>query len=205
MFVLLTKLKPLIVVHDILVNEDVMESYFACDLQSCRGACCWEGDYGAPLWPEEVALMDSIATKILDFLPVESQEVINSEGASKYFRGPKKWGTNLRPDGACVFMLINAAGVAQCAIEKYQHAGLIEDAKPQSCHLYPVRVVQHDTFETLYYDRWDICSQACAHGHQEKIPLVHFVKAGLIRRYGPEFYHTLADIAEQWRDRKVND
>lgn len=195
----------MIFIRDVLVNEDILESYFACDLRSCQGACCWEGDYGAPLWPEEVELMSSIATKILDFLPMESQEVIRSEGAAKYFRGPKKWGTNLRPDGACVFMLINEAGIAQCAIEKYQHTGLIQEAKPQSCHLYPVRVVEQGSFETLFYDRWDICSQACALGHQEKIPLVNFVKAGLIRRYGQEFYDSLADIAEQWPGRKAND
>ena len=39
----------IIQIGDILVSEDVVMEYFACDYAVCRGACCIAGDSGAPL------------------------------------------------------------------------------------------------------------------------------------------------------------
>ena len=36
-----------------LVSLDLVERFFCCDLDSCLGACCIEGDSGAPLTEEE--------------------------------------------------------------------------------------------------------------------------------------------------------
>ena len=36
-----------------LVSLDLIERYFVCDLDACLGACCIEGDAGAPLSPGE--------------------------------------------------------------------------------------------------------------------------------------------------------
>ena len=41
-------------IGDILVSEDVVSEYFACDYQACKGRCCIEGDSGAPLLEEEL-------------------------------------------------------------------------------------------------------------------------------------------------------
>lgn len=188
-----------IIIQNVLVAEDVLESYFACHLDACRGACCWEGDYGAPLELEEIKVLEQMANTILHLLPLESQEEIKASGAVRYYPVVKKWGTNLRPDGACVFMLTNAQGIASCGIEKYNAAGLLSGQKPVSCQLYPLRVVWQGTFETLQYDRWDICQPGCVSGSENKIPLINFVKTGLIRRYGQEFYAQLDDIARHWR------
>lgn len=192
----------MIIIQNVLVSEEVLNAYFACDLQACRGACCWEGDYGAPLEDHELDELDQMGKKVFHLLPLESQQVMQATGASCYYSGPKKWGTSLRADGACIFMLTDQAGIATCALEKYRQEGLISGHKPQSCHLYPIRVVWQGTFETLHYDRWDICSPACSCGERERIPLVSFVREGLIRRYGEEFYQTLNEIAQQWRESK---
>ena len=40
-------------IGDILVTLDVLEKDFCCDLASCRGCCCVEGDAGAPVTEEE--------------------------------------------------------------------------------------------------------------------------------------------------------
>ena len=40
-------------IQDTLVSFDVVEKEFICDLEACRGACCIEGDAGAPI-DEEV-------------------------------------------------------------------------------------------------------------------------------------------------------
>ena len=39
----------IIQIGDILVSEDVVLEYFACDYEACKGACCIEGDAGAPM------------------------------------------------------------------------------------------------------------------------------------------------------------
>ena len=40
-------------IGDILVSEDVLTEWFACDYQACKGACCIIGDSGAPLEEHE--------------------------------------------------------------------------------------------------------------------------------------------------------
>ena len=39
--------------NNTLVSLDVLEKEFCCDLDTCRGCCCIEGDAGAPLTAEE--------------------------------------------------------------------------------------------------------------------------------------------------------
>ena len=40
-------------IGDILVSEDVVTEYFACDYAKCKGACCIIGDSGAPMEEQE--------------------------------------------------------------------------------------------------------------------------------------------------------
>jgi hypothetical protein len=44
----------MIALGDTLISEDVFDTLFACDLSKCKGACCVEGESGAPLTEEEV-------------------------------------------------------------------------------------------------------------------------------------------------------
>mgnify|MGYP006327170587 CR=1 FL=1 len=41
-------------VNGVVVSFDVFKEKFLCDLEGCNGACCIEGDAGAPITPEEV-------------------------------------------------------------------------------------------------------------------------------------------------------
>ena len=41
-----------------LVSLDLFKVFFCCDLQKCHGACCIEGDAGAPVTTDEVALLE---------------------------------------------------------------------------------------------------------------------------------------------------
>ena len=36
-----------------IVSEDILEKDFVCNLSACKGACCVDGDAGAPLNLEE--------------------------------------------------------------------------------------------------------------------------------------------------------
>ena len=41
-----------------LISEEIFEEKFVCDLNACKGACCVEGDAGAPLDLEEVNILE---------------------------------------------------------------------------------------------------------------------------------------------------
>ena len=47
----------MISIDDTLISDDLVKTRFVCDLASCKGACCVEGDSGAPLEEEELAII----------------------------------------------------------------------------------------------------------------------------------------------------
>ena len=49
------KFGTIVQIGDILVSEDVVTDFFACDYPVCRGACCIIGDSGAPMEESEKA------------------------------------------------------------------------------------------------------------------------------------------------------
>jgi len=168
-------------------------------LDKCKGACCWEGDYGAPLEEEEIDILEQELESILPFLDEEGKKEIQQKGFFKYFKGLKKNGTALLPDGRCAFLTMDN-GIAKCGIEKAHESGATQFKKPISCHLYPIRVKKQPAngFEVLQYDRWDICSAACKLGDEKKVKIYQFLKDALIRKYGKEFYEQLDHMVEQF-------
>ncbi len=185
-------------IQDVLVSDGVLEARFACNIGACKGACCWEGDFGAPLDPEEVETLAAIYKDVQPFLSPAGIAAIEAVGTSVYFPGMGKDGTPLIDGGPCAYLVFESSGVAQCGIEKAWQAGIIGFQKPISCHLYPIRVLQHpaQSFEAINYDEWDICAAACVKGQQEGIKLITFAKDALIRRYGEDFYAELCAAAD---------
>lgn len=181
-----------------LVSDALVEEYFACQLSACKGACCWEGDSGAPLEETELAVLEAIYEQVKPFLSPAGIAAIEQQG--KYVRSEDDgtYGTPLIDGGPCAYMVLGADGVAQCGIERAYRAGATDFQKPISCHLYPVRVSQNPDagFEALNYHQWDICSAACRRGEAEKIPLYQFVREALVRKYGQEFYDALEGAAQ---------
>jgi len=188
----------MILIDEILVSDDVVKEYFHCNLNACLGACCWEGDYGAPLDASEVKLLENPDEEILKLLDDTSVNFIETHGAVAEFKENKSLGANVLPDGKCVFLKKEDNGISYCAIEKAHANGSITYNKPISCHLYPIRVEKNDQtgFEALNYDEWDICNPACTMGKEMKMPLYKFCKDALIRKYGDEFYNALDDAAQ---------
>ena len=58
----------MIIIQDKLISEDIVEEYFHCNLDACKGACCWEGDWGAPLNKEELVIIDDLLENIKPYL-----------------------------------------------------------------------------------------------------------------------------------------
>lgn len=186
-------------IGSILVSDDVTDKQFACDLNACKGACCWEGDFGAPLEHEELAILEEIYPKVEPLLTEEGKAAIAAQG---FYTENKQFGgqdTPLVENRACAYMGLNETGMAYCTIERAYNEGLINWKKPISCHLYPIRVKTKPeaNFEALNYDRWEICSAACTKGKREKIRVYEFAKPALIRKYGQAWYDELAAAVEQ--------
>ena len=186
-------------IDDVLVTEDIYKENFICNLDKCKGACCWEGDYGAPLEEDEIDIIEKELKSILPFIDKEGKEKIEKDGFFEFFEGLKKNGTALLEDGRCAFLTMDQ-GVAKCGIEKAYESGATEFKKPISCHLYPIRIKEQkeNGFDILQYDRWEICSAACTLGDEKKVRIYQFLKEALIRKFGNDFYDQLSEMADKF-------
>jgi len=187
----------MLIIQEILVSDDIVEEQFVCNLNACKGACCWEGDLGAPLEAEELEILKRIYEDIKPFLTAEGIAVIEQEGLYTYYPAAEDYGTPLIDGKACVYLTYDETGIAQCGIERAWKAGATDFRKPISCHLYPIRIKRNEElgFEAINYDRWDICSAACTLGKSLQMPVYRFVKEALIRKYGEDFYEELDEAA----------
>lgn len=184
-------------VQDKLISGDVTDEFFACDVSKCKGACCVEGDLGAPLNKAEVQILDKIYDKVKPYLRKEGIDSIEKQGTSiiDFTNNPS---TPLVNGKECAYVTFSDTGIALCGIEQAYEAGEIPFKKPISCHLYPIRVQKYKDFEALNYDRWEICSDACNRGDKEKIRVYEFTKDALIRAYGEEFYEELDQVVKAY-------
>ncbi len=193
----------MLIIQEVLISDDIIEEHFLCNLQACKGACCWEGDWGAPLETEELQTLERIYEDVKPFLTEAGIAAIETNGLFTFFEDARDYGTTLQPDGACAYMTFDGQGIAKCGIEQAYLAGATDFKKPISCHLYPIRVHynREQDFEALNYDRWDICSAACELGRNEQLPLYRFVREALVRKYGEAFYEEL-DAAARHLERE---
>ena len=54
----------LVEINDKIISTEVFSEQFVCDLSKCKGACCVEGDGGAPLQESERVLIKNNLEKI---------------------------------------------------------------------------------------------------------------------------------------------
>lgn len=188
----------MIIIQDKIVSDELVQEHFLCHLESCKGACCWEGDAGAPLEKNELAILDQVYPEVKPYLSPAGIAVIEQEGAYVYDEQIESYATSLIDNGPCSFMTINGQGMAQCGIEQAWNEGKIKYRKPVSCQLYPIRVTYNEKtgFEALNYDRWDICSAACDAGKAAQLPVYQFLKDAITRKYGADFYEELDAVAQ---------
>jgi len=197
----------MIIIDEVLISDAVVDEHFLCNLNACKGACCWEGDFGAPLEKAEMEKLEAIYDDIKPYLAPEGIAEIEKKGLFTFFEEPKEYGTSLLDNGACVYMTKDVLGIAKCGIEEAHRDGVTDFYKPISCHLYPIRVNKDEnrSFEALNYDEWDICSAACTLGKKEKLPVYKFVKDALVRKYGTDFYEQLDETVNHLKNRSPNE
>ena len=159
-------------IDDVVVSLDVFREKFLCNLDACKGECCIEGDAGAP-----VELEDRQGVVYTDQDGDLVTSIVNGKD--------------------CVFTCYDEKGYCYCAIEKAYREGRCNFYKPISCHLYPIRVGNYGPYRAVNYHRWDVCKAAVLLGKKENLPVYKFLKEPLIRKFGPEWYADLENVAEE--------
>lgn len=175
--------------EDKIISIDIFEKQFACNLKACKGACCVEGDSGAPITKDEQKKIKKIYKNIKPYMTKKGISEIEKKGiAIMDFEGDLT--TTLVKNKECVFVYYEN-GISKCAIEKAYLEKKTDFKKPISCHLFPIRIKKYSDFEAVNYEKIKICSSACNHGSKLKIPLYEFLKEALTRKYGERWYKKL--------------
>jgi hypothetical protein len=179
-----------------IVSEDIIAKDFVCNLNACKGACCIEGEAGAPVTEEEVIILKEIYPKVKPFLRPEGIAAIEKQG-THIKTDLDELETPLVDGRECAYVTFTDKGIASCGIEDAFNAGSIDFRKPISCHLYPVRVQDYSEFAAVNYHRWPICDDACTLGKELQVPVYKFVKTALIRKFGENWYAELEKVASE--------
>lgn len=176
----------MLLIENLLVEKEVVNAKFCCDLSICKGACCtFPGETGAPLLDEEVRLCEEAYPIVKDYLSERNRNFIETHGTFEGKQGG--YSTKCIENTDCVFVYWDG-DIAKCAIEKGYFEGKLPFRKPISCHLYPIRVSKFG-MNYLYYSQIEECDPARKKGTTENIPLYVSLKDALIRAYGDDWYH----------------
>ena len=198
----------MIAIGDILVSDEILSEYFACDYERCKGACCVVGESGAPLeedeaqqledaWPAYSPIMTEngrkcveakgffeidrdgdMVTPLMEMAPAE-REATGNETLMK------------SPDNPCAFAFFENSNCL-CAVERTHICGGCAFKKPISCRLYPIRVIHlSDGSRGLNLHRWHLCRESFEKGRREGVKVYRFLKAPIVDAFGEEFYEQL--------------
>lgn len=185
-------------VGNVLLSPDIFTVKFCCDLQKCKGACCVEGDAGAPVTLDEIGQIEGSLDIVWHDLAASAQSVIDRQGVA-YNDRDGELVTSIVQGKDCVFTCYDK-GCCLCALEKACREGRSAFVKPISCALYPLREKTFpDGTVGLNYHRWSICKDALSKGRELDLPLYKFLKEPLVRRFGSEWYDELLALATQLR------
>ena len=184
----------MIQVEDKIISLDIFEKHFVCDLNACKGACCIEGDSGAPLLDEEEIILEKIYEKVKPYMREEGITEIENQGVAVYDEEGDLT-TPLVNNKECAFVIFEN-GITKCTIEKAYNDGVVDFKKPISCHLFPIRIKEYRDFDAVNYEEIKICKPACECGSKLEVPVYVFLKEPLIRKYGEDWYKELLEATK---------
>lgn len=188
-------------IQNTIVTLDLAEEFFCCDLEKCLGACCIEGDAGAPVTIEEVAKIEEALPVVEPEMLPRAVEEVRQNGVA-YVDQEGDLVTTILDGRNCAFTCYAPGGICLCALEKAFREGKTGFKKPASCSLYPLRLTTYPTFTAVNYHRWKICRDAVANGRKKGIRLYQFLRGPLTERFGKEWYDELAQACELYLSQK---
>jgi hypothetical protein len=192
----------MIAIDNVLISDEVVQEQFVCDLNRCKGGCCEDGDAGAPLEKAELKELKKAYGIVTQYMTPEGLAEIERQG--KYvWSDDFGWVTPTINGGICAYGFKDEHGIIKCAIEAAYLDGKVKWKKPISCHLFPIKISQSYEDPELeymnYIPREDLCAPACGLGKKLKVPVYIFLKEGLLRKYGQDFYDTLEATAQHMK------
>lgn len=200
---------PIIDVAGVLVSSDIITERFCCDLEQCKGACCVEGDAGAPVTLDEIGEIEDALDVVWEDMTASAQAVVDRQGVA-YTDREGELVTSIVGGKDCVFTYYDDLEITNtqhpspithcclCALEKAYRAGISKFCKPISCALYPIREKRFSSgLIGLNYHRWSVCECARKKGKSLDLPIYRFLKEPLIRRFGKEWYAELETIVKE--------
>ena len=183
-------------IGDVLVSEEVILEYFACDYDLCKGKCCIVGDSGAPLKEEELEPIEANYDAFKGLMREEGRAAVDAKGFFEIDRDGDLVTPLVPGSEECAYCHFEN-GSCFCSIERKFCKGLSTFKKPISCSLYPIRVVDLGWGRCgLNLHRWDICADAFQKGRREGIRVYQFLRGPLTDVFGQEFYSALEAAAK---------
>lgn len=184
-------------IGDVLVSEDVVLEYFACDYAACKGCCCIIGDSGAPLDESELEPLEQHYDTYSPLMSEAGRAAVAEKGFFEIDRDGDLVTPVVPGREECAFTHFDGEGNCFCAIERCFFAGTCSFRKPLSCWLYPIRVVQLGGGRVgLNLHRWGICKDAFEKGRREQVRVYEFLREPLVAAFGEEFYSALSAAAK---------
>ena len=218
---------PILEVGGVLISTQILTERFCCDLDACGGACCVEGDAGAPVTLDEIGEIEASLDAAWPYMSATAQSVVDKQGVA-YTEVEGDLVTSIVNGKDCVFTFYEmppsplkgsvnsqepraksqapsansqepaAKTCCLCALEAACRAGKSRFMKPISCALYPIREKRFGGgLVGLNYHRWAICEGARKRGQELDLPLYRFLREPLIRRFGEAWYKELCEVAEE--------
>ena len=121
----------MIAINQVLVSDQLITEQFVCDLHKCKGACCVDGDAGAPLSDEELIKVNEVVSSVIPYLSEESRNEIERQG--KYvFDDEFGWVTPTINGSICVYGITDKQGIVKCGMEQAYLDGKTSWKKPIS-------------------------------------------------------------------------
>ncbi|MDR0509791.1 MAG: DUF3109 family protein [Rikenellaceae bacterium] len=170
-----------------IVSTELLTERFCCDLAACRGMCCVEGNAGAPVSPDEVAVLTREYPVYRQYMKPAGVKAIERDGFAVLDEDGDLT-TTLVAGAECAYSYEDK-GMTLCAIERAFLDGRTTFRKPVSCHLYPIRLTVFGSGAVgLGYHRWEVCRGAEGRGEL----IYKALREPIVRRFGQGFFDALA-------------
>jgi hypothetical protein len=191
------KFGTIIQIGDVLVSEDVVLEYFACDYPVCKGCCCIIGDSGAPLEEEELEPIEKWYETYSPLMREEGRKTVDAKGFFEIDRDGDIVTPVVPGSEECTFCHFEGENCF-CSMERLFLVGRTSFRKPVSCWLYPIRITKlTGGGKALNVDRQPICKEAFEKGRRDGVRVYQFLREPLIFLFGEEFYDALSAAAQK--------
>ncbi|MFN7372924.1 MAG: DUF3109 family protein, partial [Cyclobacteriaceae bacterium] len=104
-------------IGEVMVSDDIRSVEFVCHLEKCKGACCVEGELGAPLDEDELPVMREIQQAVQPYLTDEGKKAIAEQGPY-ILDEDGDYSTPTSGGRECAYALYDDRGILKCGIEQ---------------------------------------------------------------------------------------